>query len=283
MAFLYYFQGADYYGLNRCAPALPLLERALMRLEKAIGPDASRPNEVADRLGRCYMARGRYADAERLFKRGISIDERMPNAAKGRYATDFLRMLAALYEAQGYSDAAKALLDRAGPPPVRIYPKDFSAAEQLIALASEHERSGRHAEAEALYKEELARLEEAEAKAPPTREAIAVLQEKLKTMGWSAEVMEERKTIAKEAWRLQKTLPDNEQVAELRHALGVLYYRQRKFAEAETSLKRALALVDDYPELAASACHAAQPSPAVRRPGALRRRRAGLHAGAREL
>ena len=80
MALLYYFQGAAYFvDFNRCAPALPLLERAVIWLEKAIGPDEYGPNEIADRLGRCYMERGRYVDAERLFKRGVSIGERLPD------------------------------------------------------------------------------------------------------------------------------------------------------------------------------------------------------------
>ncbi len=170
----------------------------------------------------------------------------MPNAAKGRNPFDFRWRLAALYAAQGYDDEAKALIDRGGgTPPV---PKARTAAEQVFARAVEHERAGRLAEAEALYLQELARLEDAEANAPPTREKIGVLSEKLKAMGWSAEVIEERKSLAKEIGRLQKTLPDNEEIADLRHALGTLYHRQRKFAEAEASLTRALAVVDDYPD-----------------------------------
>jgi tetratricopeptide (TPR) repeat protein len=268
-ALLYMFLAHSYTQLNRWAPALPIHARALVWMEKAFGPDAPELFQLIDRQGRISMELGRYADAVRLYKRGVSIGERAPKG-KANWLPDFQRKLIVLYTAQGYddevkaliepsipkgftADEVKALIERAGTPSV---PKGFTAAEQVIARAGEHERSGRHAEAEALYVQELARLEEAKANAPPTREAIAVLQEKLKAMGWSAEVMEERKSLAKEIGRLQRTLPGTEQVAELRHALGVLYYRQRKFAEAETSLKRALALVDEYPDT--------PPAPAIR-------------------
>jgi tetratricopeptide (TPR) repeat protein len=242
MALLYYFLGAHYYvDLNRCAPALPLLERSLVWLEKAIGPDADGPTEMGDRLARCLIERGRYADAERFLKRAIAIGERIPDAANGGRLRDFRPMLASLYEAQGRSEAAKALLAPAAPQPG---PWVDPATAKVRALAHKYEAHGRLAEAEALYKQELARLLDADSHAP-ARAAIAALQDKLDAIsGWSAEAQTARQPLTQELIRLRQTLPTAEQIATARHALGVLYQKQGRYAEAEALFREELARLE---------------------------------------
>jgi tetratricopeptide (TPR) repeat protein len=241
MALLYYFLGAHYYNdLNRCAPALPLLERSLVWLEKAHGPDAYGPTEMGDRLGRCLLERGRYADAERFLKRAISIGERMPDAANGGRRRDFRPMLGSLYEAQGHSDAAKALAAPAGPsvpmPPWRATP--------AITQAHAHAAQGRYAEAEALYRQELARLQDADSFAP-TKAAIAALQDKLDELtGWSAEKQKARQSLITELMHMRGTLPTEEQIAAVRDALGALYDKQGRHAEAEALYRQELARLE---------------------------------------
>jgi tetratricopeptide (TPR) repeat protein len=241
MALLYYHLGAAGYhsDLNRCAPALPLLERSLVWLEKAIGLDAYGPTEMADRLGRCYIERGRYADAERHLKRAISIGERTPGAANGWFR-EFRTLLAGLYEAQGYDLQAKAIIKDAGLFPTMVP----SARSNVTTLASEYVQTGQHAKAEALYKEELARLEDTESHSP-TRAAIAALQDKLDAIsGWSAEAQKARQPLFQELLRLQQTVPTAERIATVRHALGVLDQKQGRYAEAEALFREALARLE---------------------------------------
>src|SRR5262249_10350696 len=111
------------------------------------------------------------------------------------------------------------------------------------ALGVLYHKQGRYAEAEALFREELARLETASD--PATKAAVAAMDDKLKTMGWSAEEMPSRKALARELGRLQRTLPTDDQIARVLHSLGRLYHEQGKHAEAEAHLKRAIGLYKD--------------------------------------
>jgi tetratricopeptide (TPR) repeat protein len=244
MAMLYYFQGASYYiEFNRCTPAIPLLERSLVWLENGIGPDAYGPTEMGDRLVRCLIEGGRYVDAERFLKHAIAIGERMPDDANGGRRRDFRPMLASLYAAQGRSEAAKALLKDVGPFPP-------GAVEKVFASASEIVQTGRYAEAEALYKQELARLEDY-ASFAPTRAAIDALQDKLNAIsGYSAEANTARHPLHMELGRLQRTLPTAEKIAAVRHTLGALYQKQGRYAEAEALFREELARLERAAEFA---------------------------------
>jgi CHAT domain-containing protein len=95
----------ELYNAGRYADAIPIAQRALALLEKALGrnhPDvAASPNNLAE----LYRSQGRYADAEPLYQRALAIKEKALGRDDPTVATA-LNNLAELYRSQGrYADA----------------------------------------------------------------------------------------------------------------------------------------------------------------------------------
>src|SRR5262249_51116411 len=85
----------------------PLLTRALAILDK-IHADDIRSVELIDFLGMFYQSRGRYAQAEAIFKRAVAITEK----AKDSTLPYVLGQLAELYKRTGRIAEAVALRQR---------------------------------------------------------------------------------------------------------------------------------------------------------------------------
>ena len=234
-----------YRQLNRYAEALPISELALAWAEKAFGPDRSELHQFLDALADVYMARGRYADAERVYRRAYSVTEQiLYGPAKTGMRRKFLVQLAGIYAQRGYVTDAQALLKRADAV------DGMSHLKTPRSLASTYVEQGRYAEAETAYLQELAKLEDAASDAP-TKEAIAALKDEMQGMG-SPKTKEdfEARPLTKELVRLQATLPPEDQIAAALHSLGGAYHKLGKYAEAEAFLNRAIGLRDhlDYSE-----------------------------------
>ena len=69
-------QAIQLYIQGRYSEAIPLAQRTLAIVEKALGPDNPDVATALDSLAQLYSARGRYADAEPLYKRSLAIKEK---------------------------------------------------------------------------------------------------------------------------------------------------------------------------------------------------------------
>jgi tetratricopeptide (TPR) repeat protein len=151
-----------YYSRYRYAEAVPLYEKSLALFEKATNPLAFPEMSWEtvmlfsnlEHLGSLYQARGRYADAERLYRRARDLREWVAGPAITVHKD--LPRLAGLYSEQGHFSDALALYKR-------IYKIDERSPPQAPAvvrvLAGVYGAQGRVAEAEALYRQTIERLE----------------------------------------------------------------------------------------------------------------------------
>ena len=107
-------------------------------------------------FGNVHFYRGRYADAQALYERGLAIRERAFGPDHPLVATS-LNGLASLYKEQGQDDKARPLYERA----LAIREHALGPEHELVGaslnnLALIHYNQGRYAEAQALQERALA-------------------------------------------------------------------------------------------------------------------------------
>jgi tetratricopeptide (TPR) repeat protein len=91
-------------GQGRYSEALPLAQKAIALLEKALGPDNTNVAQSLNSLAMVYIALGRYLDAEPLCKRSVEILEKGFGPDHVNVVPSLIT-LAILYEKQGrYAD-----------------------------------------------------------------------------------------------------------------------------------------------------------------------------------
>jgi tetratricopeptide (TPR) repeat protein len=118
-------------------------------------------------LARVYMAQGKYADAEGLFKRALAIYEKTQGPDRPNVA-HILTGVAAVYTYQGKYADAEGPLKRA----LTIYEKARGVSQRAVAntlsnLAIVYTEQGKYADAEPLYQRSLAIREKALGKDHP--------------------------------------------------------------------------------------------------------------------
>jgi tetratricopeptide (TPR) repeat protein len=92
----------ELYQAGKFSEAMPLAQRSLAILEKALGADHPAVAVPLNDLASLHLAQGRYADAEPLFRRALAIREKAlgpdhPNVAQ------LLNDLAELYRLQAHA------------------------------------------------------------------------------------------------------------------------------------------------------------------------------------
>jgi tetratricopeptide (TPR) repeat protein len=101
-----------YRAQGKYAAAEPLYQRALLKMEKALGPNHPLVAAVLNNLATLYQAQGRYAEAEPLYQRALSIYEKALRPDHPQVATT-LENMAYLYKKTGRWDEAYKLEERA--------------------------------------------------------------------------------------------------------------------------------------------------------------------------
>src|SRR5262249_7324723 len=157
--------GYGFDSLGRRGDAIPLYERARTLAEKMLPPDSRASLLLLGHLPYAYLVRGRYADSERAVRHDMAVLGRwvrsQPQEA-GRHGD--LRSLARVYGQQGYyADAAwfytrAYVLERK---PGELPSAAAMARHATHVLGPMHFLQGRYADAEAIYAQELSRLEKA--------------------------------------------------------------------------------------------------------------------------
>jgi len=104
-------QVVQLYNQGRYSEAMPLAQRALAILEKALGPNHPSVAVSLNNLAELYQAEGRYAEAEPLYKRSLAIREKALGPVHPDVAAS-LGNLAQLYKDQGRFADAEPLFKR---------------------------------------------------------------------------------------------------------------------------------------------------------------------------
>jgi CHAT domain-containing protein/Tfp pilus assembly protein PilF len=239
---------------GKYSEAIPLAEAMLANLEK--GPPTKDLAGAINNLAQLYGDVGRDAEAEPMFKRALTIMEKVVGIDSVDISYE-LNNLAALYQRQQRYAEAEPLFKRALLLSEKQLPPNHpDIGRALNNLATNYEKQNRHAESEALTRRALAVYEKA---AGPDGPAVATLLNNLgqivKVEGRydDAEPMIKRSLAIREK-ALGQNHPD---VARSLNNLADLYQRESRFADAEPLFKRALAIREgvvgpDNPDTAAS-------------------------------
>ncbi len=198
--------------------------------------------------------RGRYAEAEPLFKRALAIREQQLGIDHPDTAAS-LNNLALLYRAQGKYAEAEPLFKRAlaiREQQLGIDHPDTAASLNNLALL--YQAQGKYAEAEPLFKRALAIYEQQLGiDHPDTATSLNNLAELYRDQGKYAEA----EPLYKRALAIceQQLGIDHPDTATNLNNLALLYQAQGKYAEAEPLFKRSLAICEqqlgqDHPDTA---------------------------------
>jgi CHAT domain-containing protein/tetratricopeptide (TPR) repeat protein len=249
---------ADLYrAQGRTTEAEALLKVAPVIQGKTIEP----ANEAieADQLNKRAMVLfqvGRYAEAEPLWTRALTIVEKMFGSGHPDVATA-LHNLALVQDRQGRYAQAEPLLKRALAIQEKALGRDHAFSGHILhTLANVYNAQGRYADAESHYKQGLAIREKTlGTDHPDIAENLTNLADLYRSQAryWEAEPLLKRALAIGE-----KTLgPDHHATATSLMSLAAVYYLQGRHAEAEPLFKRALAVYEkalgqDHPYLAGS-------------------------------
>lgn len=141
---------------GRYDEAIPIVERWLAIVEKALGPRDPNVATALNNLGTLYQDKGDYAKAEPIFKRALAIRENAVGPGHPDVAKD-LNNLAALYYYKGDHSNAEPLYLRA----LAIVEKALGPWDELVAallnnLGQLYKEKGDYLKAEPLYERALA-------------------------------------------------------------------------------------------------------------------------------
>ena len=116
------------------------------------------PRVVSDgfvQTGELYVAQGRYAQAEELLKRAVTLRERVHGSGHPVVVTT-MNYLSFIYRAQAKHNEAEAIARQALTTSEKVLGPDHpSVAQSLSALAAVYEAQGKYTDAETLYKRAL--------------------------------------------------------------------------------------------------------------------------------
>jgi tetratricopeptide (TPR) repeat protein len=194
-----------------------------------------------NKMGLYLYKRGRYEEAEPLWKWALRIDEEQLGMEHISAAVN-LNNLAILYYTQGRYEETESLLKRAlGIYEEQLGGKHPETANNLNSLAALYYTQGRYEEAEPLYARALGIYEkQLGAKHPDTALILNNLAELYRVQGKyeEAELLYAR-TLGIYEKQLGAKHPDT---ARSLNNLAMLYYVQGKYEEAKALLERALAI-----------------------------------------
>jgi CHAT domain-containing protein/Tfp pilus assembly protein PilF len=212
--------------------------------------------QTINNLAKVYRDQGKYGDAERLFKRALTIREQTLGPSHPDVAAT-LHDLAAVASRQGRYEEAKGLVKRALTINEKAQGVNHPAvAQALHNLAIVSTTQGKYGEAEGLFERALAIREKAlGANHPEVAQTLNNLATVYRAQGkyGEAEGLYKRALAIKEQ-ALGASHPD---VATTLNNLATVYRAQGKYGEAEGLYKRALAIKEQalgtsHPDVAQS-------------------------------
>jgi tetratricopeptide (TPR) repeat protein len=205
--------------------------------------DSTEAIHLLNEAGYYLTERGRYVEAEFLYRRGLVICERQLNAEDPRIAY-ILTNLGYLYIRQGKYLEAEPLLQRA----LAIQERQLGAqhldtANTLESLASLYRNQGKYEEAEPFYQRVFAiRWQQLGIDHPFTAISLNNLALNYVEQGKDAEA-ESLLTKALQTFEQQQNTEQPNTAGSLNN-LGQLYMRQGRYEEAEPLLKRSLEICE---------------------------------------
>jgi CHAT domain-containing protein/tetratricopeptide (TPR) repeat protein len=244
------------YGQGKYREAIPIAQRSLAILEKALGADHPDVANSLNNLALLHKSQGNHLAAEPLFKRSLSILEKVLGADHPDVANS-LNNLALLYKSQGNYPAAEPLYKRA----LAIREKALGAdhpdvAQSLNNLAALYRAQGNYPAAEPLFKRSLSLLEKVLGVDHPD---VATSLNNLAGLYDSQGNYPAAEPLYKRALAIrEKALGvDHPDVATSLNNLAGLYGSQGNYPAAEPLYKRALAIREkalgaDHPAVAIS-------------------------------
>jgi CHAT domain-containing protein len=202
---------------------------------------ARQPLRLADAcntLGTVHWYRGRYAEAERLFKQTLEIRRRVFGDVHKALA-DSLNNLAGLYEDQGRYAEAEALHEQALEIQRKVYGDEHPAvAESFDNLANLYQNLGRYAQAEPLRKNALRVFRKSLGAEHPH---VAQTLTNLASLYENQERYTEAELLLNETRKIvQHGFCHPEQVARINWIRGRVYWETDRKAEATAALDDAL-------------------------------------------
>jgi tetratricopeptide (TPR) repeat protein len=223
--------------------ALPLLERAVVLTEKALGPKHFLFATALSNLAELYLVTGRYEEAELHLTRALAISEATLGPEEPVLAV-WLNNLAEFYRVTGRYRKAEPLYKRA----LAIGGKGLGPEEPVLAvwlnnLALLYQATGRLAEAEPILTRALAISEKAFG---PEHPIVATRLNNLALLYQATGRLAEAELMYEHAIAIgEKALgPEHPDVATRLHNLGGLYQDTGRYAEAEQVYQRALAITE---------------------------------------
>ena len=251
-------QAAQLSAQGRYTAAIPLVQECIAIREKTLGPDARAVGQEVNKLGQLYDNLGRLGEAEALYRRALTIEEKASGGAESRDYALFANNLAVLYYHQGRFADAEPLFKRS----LEIRQKTFGednadTAVSLINLGAFYSDQGRYTDAEPLLKQALAINEKLLGENNPVIATnitnLAYLYCKEGRCGQTEPLFKRALAIREQALGL-----DHPSVAEALNNLAEFYANQGRRAEAEPLLQRSLAIAEkaftgDHPMVALTA------------------------------
>lgn len=229
-----------YNNSGRYSDSAALWQQVLTAIEKIPNFDTQITAKIIKHLASDYYKLRRYAEAEPLYLRAVSLD---PNDWECCWAYQ----LAYLYEDQQRFDDAEALLTRFEP----------HAPPGAAPLTEFYVRRGRYFEAERIYQERLAQAE-----SRLSGDDISLIEpisslanlDRLQGKNTEAETLYRRALIISEKYlNAGETSLDSgtkpSDIARILTNLGSLYTQQFRYADAEASFKRALTILEKTTDL----------------------------------
>lgn len=159
VAYIYNNLGNLYHSMGNISAAQDLYERALMILEKALGPSHPEVALLLDNLGVLYSEKGDYRNSEILFKRALEVKESTPRPNDLDIAYS-LNNIAVLYLKKGdYAKAEPYLLRSLAIREKVASSNDPDVAYSLGNLGDLYYMKGDYSKAEPLYQRAFKMIE----------------------------------------------------------------------------------------------------------------------------
>jgi tetratricopeptide (TPR) repeat protein len=241
---------------------VPLYEQVSHDLEGELGAKHPDSAESLNNLARLLVEQSKYAEAEPLFRRALTIREEVLGPERPEVAAS-LTNLAALLRRQGMHSDAEPLLLRALAIDEKVLGPDHPEMGTVLScLALLYKNQGKYAEAEPLYQRAVEIGEKTlGAEHPDLMARLTDLASLYQVQGKYAEaepLFRRVLTVVERAFG-----PDHPETGTVLNSLAWLYYRQGKYADAEPLYLRALAVFEkalepEHPHVANSLNNLAQ-------------------------
>jgi CHAT domain-containing protein/tetratricopeptide (TPR) repeat protein len=241
-------------ALGRGTEAEEHLKRSIAILEKSGTPLDTHflPPKLLS-LGRLYDQQGRHADAEALYSRAIAIEEK-GQSKDGERTGVLLDALGRNYMRRGLYPQAEAALKRSVEITEKRSGKDsIQTAIALNSLANLYREQGRYTDAEAVMLRSLALIGKGGSllsgllgTSPLANTLIGAMYSNLAEIYQAQGRYAEAESTLKKALDAAANDPDKSNLSLVLNNMAVLYFQQGRYAEAEPLLRRSGEITEQF-------------------------------------